>query len=401
MLHWKARVAQTLILLALFVWGGCGPHISSKETLKEAPPKSLARQAQLLGNGLSFHNPYDSLPEGATNPEAGAKFSYDRSYSSNSRKSPVGIEIWIYDDGGQELHKLHEHKLKSIYEDIYGWDPQKWKAELEGSPRAEEILRLKSDLFWESLAQQFAERVFDEALTPALYRFGPHCLKPKVTCQDPGIPEVKRLVIKTSIDGRRDPMNPVTRSIFYDVVRGDLEHPELMLELQIVKTQVAGSHRETVDYRPLVVQQNHRAQKADHFTIWAHLPRGSQTRTKNTDYPDYNLLLVPLRHLVLQGEVPDPMTPDGGMVYATSHKLFQRAGEIIAQLRTPEGGQKVAKQLIPFLTPKYYYMFEEGGQGLSNYRSYILGDTAGIGKGLNPDFGRIEIVYNRVTVRSF
>ena len=103
----------------------------------------------------------------------------------------------------------------------------------------------------------------------------------------------------------------------------------------------------------------------------------------------------------MQGPVEDPKSPEGGMIYPTPEALFKKTGDIIGRLRTPDGGRQIAQQVAPFLTPKYYYMFEENGQGLKSYRDYILGDIAGLGKGLNPDFGRIEVIYNRDTSRTF
>ena len=40
-----------------------------------------------------------------------------------------------------------------------------------------QVLREKSDFFWESLAQQMAERVLSEPHTPAIYRLGPGCAR--------------------------------------------------------------------------------------------------------------------------------------------------------------------------------------------------------------------------------
>ena len=396
----KMGIMRCTVPLWVLILSGCVPYVHLKDPLRDGPEDRLSKQATTLGQGLAFQDPQDSIPEGAVQPEAGARYMYDRSHSANSRQSPMGIEIWLYGKDGVVLHTVHKDTLKTIYSDIYGWDAEQWAKQLGNAQNAAEYLRTKSDFFWESLAQQFAERVFGEDITPALYRFGPHCLTAMTRCADPGIPDAQRLVIKTTIDGRRDPMNPVTRSIYYDVHRGDIEHPDLIFVLRIMKTSVAGPHRETLDYRPLVMKGD-TAQKSEHFTVWAHLPRGQKVRTKNTDYPDYNLLLVPLRHLVMQGPVADPKSPAGGMIYPTPEALFKKTGDIIDRLRTPDGGRQIAQQVAPFLTPKYYYMFEENGQGLKSYRDYILGDIAGLGKGLNPDFGRIEVIYNRDTSRTF
>ena len=105
-----------------------------------------------------------------------------------------------------------------------------------------------------------------------------------------------------------------------------------------------------------------------------------------------HLLFVPLRHLAFQGEVDDPKVPDSAFHYDTHSAFISRVRGIIAKLRSAEGGRLIADQLRPFLSTKYYYMFEEGGQGLADYSAYILGAEAGISRGLNPDFGTIELM---------
>ena len=190
-------------------------------------------------------------------------------------------------------------------------------------------------------------------------------------------------------------MNPVTRRIYYDVARGELRRPDLILEIDVHPLRVAGPNQERVDYRPLVKGANGIPKKIESLRVWAHVPKGQRERTTNFDYPDYNLLFVPLRHLVLRGEVTDALDPSAGMIYPSKERLIEEVAALLTTLRTPSGGRAVAKRLEPFLTSKYYYMFAEG-QGIEGYRSYILGDAAGVGRGLNPDFGRIELVCDGV-----
>ena len=80
--------------------------------------------------------------------------------------------------------------------------------------------------------------------------------------------------------------------------------------------------------------------------------------------------------------------------------LVEAVRSLISELRTPSGGAQVAAKLGPFLTSKYYYMFE-GGQGLASYRSYILGEAAGVARGLSPDFGLVELTLDGEVVASF
>ena len=398
------NMAPTILaLVSLLLSVGCASTRNptpAPEAITLAPPSSpsLAQQVATLGDGLRFMNP--AVPDGAQTPEAGTDYMYARSFSTNARNSPMGIEIWVFDEKGEALHSSEQEYLQRVYQEIYGWDPAAWTTQLEDSEQASDILRTKSDFFWESLAQQLAERVFGETITPAMYRFGPHCKQPTAErCQDTGLTEAHRVVVRTFLNARRDPVNPVTRSITYSAARDALTDPELIFELQVPNgLQVAGPSQETLDFRPLI---GGRQDSVEDIRIWAHVPQGRRARTENFDYPDYNLVFVPLRHLVFQGEVDNPKQPASGLDYPDTDAMLLRVRELILQLRTPEGGRKVASSLTPFLSGKYYYMFESGGQGLTGYRDYILGDAAGIGHGLNPDFGRIEITLDGVRTASF
>ena len=354
-------------------------------------------QVKALGEGLQFLN--GPVPEGATTPEAGAQYKYARTHSANSRNSPVGIEVWVFDASGAALHTTHADYLKQVYAQLYTWDPAVWKTQLSDSEEAAEILQKKSDLFWESLAQHLAERVLADETTPALYRFGPQCLDAAAKgCTDAGLPQAHRVVVRTYLNARRDPTNPVTRSITYIVHRGQLSDPELFFELQVPNgLKVAGPSQELLDFRPKIAG---RQDAVSDIRIWAHIPRGKRSRTKNFDYPDYNLVFVPIRHLVVQGEVEDPKQPATAFDYPDLAALVDRVGTMVALIRTPQGGQAVADQLRPFITDKYYYMFA-GGQGLESYRDYVLGKTAGVGRGLNPDFGTIELLIDGSRVAQF
>ena len=110
----------------------------------------------------------------------------------------------------------------------------------------------------------------------------------------------------------------------------------------------------------------------------------------NTDYPDYSLLFVPLRHLVFQGEVANPKGPNATLSYSDTASLRQRFDEVIEDLRTVESAQSVVNELRPFMTTDYYYMFDQG-EGVAGYRDYLLGPH-GIGGGIAPDVGRVELI---------
>ena len=119
-----------------------------------------------LSGGISFKNP--PLPSGAKTPDAGAKHTYDRGASLNARVSTMDIEIFAYDDLGAPIHAKYEASLKQLYTEIWGWKRSEWEdalAPLQEQERSR-ILTKKSNLFWEYLAQQLAERVFAQHKTP-------------------------------------------------------------------------------------------------------------------------------------------------------------------------------------------------------------------------------------------
>ena len=63
----------------------------------------------------------------------GAEYVYARTYSSNSRNSPVGIELWVFGENGEPIH-LNMRLPARGHASIYGWDPAAWKALLGEAP---------------------------------------------------------------------------------------------------------------------------------------------------------------------------------------------------------------------------------------------------------------------------
>lgn len=392
------RFVTVLLIAASFGCSAAPKAPLTGEPLDKAPSAAMHERVRALGPGLQFRN--HAVSESAVTPTDGAQYVYDRSFSANSRMSAVGIELWLFDASGAPVHTEHSDSLTSIYRDIYGWNASEWRDQLGQHAETTTILETKSDMFWESLAQQFAERIFGLELTPAIYRYGPECADPEgASCDTSSIDDATTVVVRTFLDARRDPMNPVTRSITYTAHRDRMNHPELMLELHVPNgVRVAGPEQEVLDFRPSIVD---RQEPIKHLQLWAHLPPDRRSRTVNADYPDYNLLFIPLRHLALQGSVDTPKERGSSIRYSTTEDLIQYVGSLLGELRTAEGGRAVAERLRPFLTAKYYYMFDAGGQGMDGYRSYILGSRSGIGRGLNPDFGRIELLIDGSLVATY
>jgi len=251
-------------------------------------------------------------------------------------------------------------------------------------------MQTKSNLFWESLAQQVAERVFEEEITAPLWLYGPQCVDAEgvQSCATEGIDAAQRVIVRTTIDGARDPLNPATRTIVYVADRDRLRDPEILLDLRIpTGLHVAGPRSEHLDFRPEVAGTREGMQPT---RVLVHIPAGTRDRIQGTDYPDYSLIYVPLRHLVFQGAVDDPKGPGSSLSYPDREALQARFEDVITRLRSSDSAASVVSDLEPFMTPAYYYMFDDG-QGVDGYRDYLLG-AHGIGGGISPDVGEVELV---------
>ena len=337
---------------------------------------------------VSFVN--EPLPEGAKSPSAGAQYVYARGGSSNARVSPVDIHIRVEDASGNAIHESALDHVSALYHQIYGWQPDAWRSAMVGRMGATETVQTKSNFFWETLAQHMAERIFEDSITPPLLVYGPHCLDSQGDqhCSSEGIDEAHRVLVRTRIDGARDPLNPATRTIVYVAERDRLKSPEIILDIEIpAGLNVGGPESEYLDFRPAIGGQR---ESLDRIRVLAHIPSGVTERTRNTDYPDYSLLYVPLRHLVFQGEVDNPKGSGATLSYVDTESLRQRFDEVIADLRTAETAQRLVEELRPFLNTDYYYMFDQG-EGVDGYRDYLLGPD-GIGGGISPDVGRVELI---------
>jgi len=389
------------IAMLVFVGSGC----ASSKVVPEAPVPLEAHRSSSAEvaepyifewfegdfTGLEFSNP--PAIQGSSDPLDGVSFAYARVGSANSRSSPVDIQIHLEDADGAVIHGEHETDIAKIYDQIYAWEPSSWESELAGRPQAAETIQAKSNLFWESLAQHVAERIFDEAITAPILVYGPGCVDDEEvqTCSSGAIPEAERVVVRTTIDGARDPLNPASRSIVYVAERGNVRQPEIFLEIKVPGgLHVASPHQEHLDFRPEISESRDGVQE---IRVRAHIPSGTKDRVSNTDYPDYNLLFVPLRHLVFQGPVDDPKGPEVSMTYSDPAALQSAFDDLILDLRDPSSAVGVTETLQPFLTSDYYYMFDMG-EGVGGYRDYILGEY-GIAGGISPDVGQVELILVR------
>jgi|EP01047_Picozoa_sp_COSAG01_P057710 hypothetical protein len=72
-------------------------------------------------------------------------------------------------------------------------------------------------------------------------------------------------------------------------------------------------------------------------------------------YPDYNLMFIPMRHLVLQGSVNNPKSasPGSSLRYASVQDLQAAAAQIVHAMQEPASASQVAARLAPFFTSRY------------------------------------------------
>lgn len=329
----------------------------------------------------------NALPPAGTDPLAGAANVYQRS-TDGSRHSPFDVEISLFNAAGQNITPLQVSALQKAYNDIYLWKYTEWSQALATVPatRRTEILDTKANAFWETSAQHMAERVFGRGVSSPIYKFGPQCAVTPCANDAGLIADAHRIVVKTTVQGQRDPLNPVTRSITFTAQKDKLENPEAVLELVLpVNLQVASTQRENLDFRPTVAGS--RTAYKDIRIVVAIDPMAKK-RTTGFDYPDFNLVFLPMRHLVFQGEVSNPRGPDASLAYANEAALVARFQTVVQRLYSPTGAVAVANELKPFVSDKYYYMF---GSGVAGYSDYILG-AFGIAKGLKPDIATIDLV---------
>ena len=333
---------------------------------------------------LRFSN---ASPPAGTNPLAGAENLYHRS-SDGSRHSPFDIEITLFNAAGDNITEAKREVLMKAYKDIYLWKYPEWDAALTALPAADKsvILRGKANAFWETSAQQFAERVFGVGNSRPAFKFGPACAFTVCAVDKEVIPEAAAITVKTTVQGERDPLNPVTRSITFSAKKASLENPDVLVELILpAGISIASPQQEVLDFRPSVAGSRTAYKE---MKIVATINAASKKRVIGFDYPDFNLVFVPLRHMVFQGDVLNPKGPQSSLTYATEAALLEKFQSTVQQMYSPTGAVTLAESLKAFVNEKYYYM---NGAGVTGYAGYILGSGAGVAKGLKPDVTSIDL----------
>ena len=85
------------------------------------------------------------------------------------------------------------------------------------------------------------------------------------------------------------------------------------------------------------------------------------------------------------------------MGYPSEEALQAAFRSLVAEMRTAEGSRGVGERMRPFFTPKFYYAYDEWGQGLEAYRDYLLGECA-VGKGWDGAFADLQLVIGPCTL---
>ena len=273
------------------------------------------------------------------------------------RMTPFDLSVRIEDASGATItmRPAVRAQICTMVDEIYLWSPQAWRAALGRLPalNATIVLATKSNRFWETIAQELAERIFDAPnFTSPIDTFGPVCLTAdgvlRPACRG-GISDAHKVTISTFIDGRRDPLNLVTRRITMGFISGQWplhESSEVFYRITFPSGKPQASpYHEHLDWRPVV---NGRRLNSTVVVTAINEPWAAEI------YPDFARLAVPLRHLLLQGQVTDPRRAQTNESYLDVPALRQAFAELIARMRLPPSSASVAEDLRVFLVPKYY-----------------------------------------------
>ncbi len=290
-----------------------------------------------LKNGIRYANP----PHVAGQPPLkGATSVYNRVNDPNSRMSPVDLEFFAFDKNGKAVQQspAQHAAIEKVHQAVYNWKPEAMAAEMRkagaSEPAIQKALKEKSGLFWESLAQNFAKDLLSNPQTAGT---GPNA--------------ISSLVVKTRVEGGRDPLIPVTREITIAFDKNALNRPEIELKVVVPKHMLPQFKEGT---SPRSVELVTRAKP--------------QERSKNTDYPDFSAAFAPMQHLVLQGGRPEQV-PASGMKYENAQAFVSKATQVLTDLSSKTTASRVAEQVKPFLNDAHYPVFKKD---LPGYRAHLL-----------------------------
>ena len=254
--------------------------------------------------------------------------------------------------------------------DIYLWNSLDWNIELltlSDLGDMNSILRIKSDYFWESLAQQICERIFNIRITPDIYLFGPKALKLGKQNSDGGIMDAETIIIETYVRCGSDLLTPPGRKILFNMSKTNMFYPNISISVEFPQyITLNNANKEIVHMIPVI---HNYASTNDNSFIFNTILSSDFKRTTNYHYVDFNLLYVPLRHLVMEGilnnkcyhsneyTIRDDAIIQKNKHYDDIHAYFQASQKYILLAR--DHPDVLVQELEPYINITNYHRFNE------------------------------------------
>lgn len=336
-----------------------------------------------LANGVAFRNRVNAIMSSSR------QSSDENVYHRVSHASKLDIEIFVFDSNGNPIHNDYRKHIHNIYEVIYGWNPAVWHQRLVETPQGTLYATRKANLFFESLSQHFAEHLFGEPVSDSVLVYGLDCLNSLGRCSENGISGAERIVVKTTIRGSQDPLNPVTRTIYWEASRKTLHKPEVGIVLEVpARITVDSRYQERLDFRPRIRSGYPIVSLEILIEINEHV-----NRVKETDYPDFNIVYIPIRHLLLQGQVSNPKQLGETIEYVDQIHFRAAFNCLMTRLSERNTALDLARELRDhYLTFSFYYMHGD----VKHYANYILSEDTGVAAGLRKHhIDSVQIRVNR------
>ena len=97
-----------------------------------------------------------------------------------------------------------------------------------------------------------------------------------------------------------------------------------------------------------------------------------------------------------QGAVPNPREPGSSLAYSSRSGLESDVMQVLGMMRRPETAAIIAKELAPFFTAQYYYMFNYfnfSAANISGVAGYKEQTLSMIGAGFQGSIGAVELQF--------
>jgi hypothetical protein len=264
------------------------------------------------------------------------------------REAMFDMYVWTIDGNGDYVQKSSwtvVNFLDKLREQTFTW-------KVEDYPDIEERRR-KSSATWESLACEYADKIF------------------RIT--DAGISDISVVIVQLVVHGSHDTLLPVTREYTLRFTRETLHAPNIVLtfdvpaELQVV----ASPHNEILDMRPKV-SGSREAQQLFSVRIYCE----QAVRVESHSFLDFMHVFAPIRHLLVQGTCHDRRgVYHGDLSYDHLDALSTRFELLMKALYQERSARAVVRLMEPFFTKQYYPHYDEDvhSPSVDEYCSYLRG----------------------------